>query len=663
MYQIFYIDVDEEITSIIDRLRKSKTTENFFVISPRSLLLQSIVSLKLLKKESDKAKKQIAIVVNEKESKIKIEKAGILALSSLKGLEGGDEVKENFSGKMEIKDNNKNKYKNNMEKNNKKNRLQKIGTENFFNAQEIVPESSQKPAPPDPMGPTNESPGEAKMENAGYPRSQEPPGAMVKPKSIMDVQDFQRETTAFSYKPEKNIEEVPVSPIEPMGPSNFGPNKMNVSNKMDGLKEMDPYKEKIVEVFFNSAAKTNTPKEKVAEPQVKLDKNIPVSHKMRKVVLSFVVVCVFAILGISAYLFVPKAKISVVTRSEIKKVDFEVKGDSSINEIKKAELAIPAKVIEKEDLIISSFKATGKKNSSSDVNKKAKGKVVIYNEYSKENQQLVATTRLLSGEGKLFRLVKGVTVPGMVNSEPGKVEAEVVADQAGEGYNIEPSEFKIPGFEGGPKYEKFYAKSTENMTGGGNSSESEGITIIAQADIDDAKKDSELKIKEKLMNDAKEEAGAGSIILDDAVEFSVSESATASKVNEASSNFDYKAKGKIKTVVFSESDLKKIIEEVYNEADSEKNISDYSAIKVNYGVSSVNFDSGAINIKLQAEIPVESKIDWDEFKVKILGKNGDQIKEILKGYPQIDKVNIDFWPKFMSQKIPQYEKRVEIEGD
>lgn len=654
MYQIFYIDIDEEITSIIDRLRKSRTTENFFVVSPRSLLLQSVVSLKLLKKESDKLKKQIAIIVNEKESKIKIEKAGILALASLKGLESGDEVKESFGDKMKIRENNKNKY-NNMEKTNKKSRLQKIGTENFFNGQEPVQGPPEKPAVPEPLVKESMAP---KMADVGYPpRPQELPEMKMKPKNIMDVQDFQGETTSFSYAPEKNIEEVPVDPE----PGNFSPSGPSSFNKMDGLKEMDPHKEKIVEVFFNPASRINEPKEKNPEPKIELEKNIPVSHKMKKIVFSFVVICVLAILGISAYLFVPKAKISVTTRDESKKVDFEIKGDSNIKEIDKNELVIPAKLIEKEGTETDSFKSTGKKSSTSGVSNKAKGKVTIYNEYGGEEQQLVATTRLLSSEGKLFRLVKGVVVPGMSGSEPGKVEAEVVADQAGENFNIGPSSFKIPGFEGRPKYEKFYAKSTGDMTGGGTSSDSSGVTIVSQADIDSAKKDSELKLKEKLISDIKNEAGNESVVLEDAVELNISESLTSSKVNEVSSAFDYNTKGKIKAIVFSENDLKKIVGEIYNEADKEKNITDYSAIKVSYGASSVNFDSGTVNIKLQAEILVSSEINWDEFKTKLLGKNEDQIKEILKDYPQIDKINIDFWPKFMSQKIPQYEKRVSVE--
>ena len=658
MYQIFYIDIDEEITSIIDRLRKSKTTENFFVVSPRALLLQSVVSLKLLRKEAERAKKQIAVVVNDQEAKVKIEKSGILALSSLKGLEGGEEVKENFASTMEIKDTNKSKNKNIMEKGNKKTRLQKIGSEDFFSTGSSTQEVLETPISP---APSVEKPAEPKMEDFSYQRPPEVPKApeisrppIAKAKPSMDVQDFQRESTAFSYLPEKNIEDFPE---EQIASASFG------SNKIDGPSEMDPYKEKLVEGFFNPASteKSSFPKENISNTQKEKEKSVPVSHKMKKIIFSFLAVCVVVILGTAAYLFLPKAKITVSTRDEIKKVDFEVKGNSSETEIKTKELSIPARVFEKEDYLTNNFKATGKKNSASSSSSKAKGKVTIYNEYNKESQQLVATTRILSGSGKLFRLTRGVNVPGMTDSGPGKVEAEVIADQIGEEYNIEPSDFKIPGFEGSPKYDKFYAKSTEKMAGGGVSGDSGGVTIVSQMDVDNAKKDSELKLKEKLIDEIKSELGASDVILNDAVEVNISESSASSRVNEVSNNFEYKIKGKAKAIIFAEGDLKKIIGEIYNEANKEKSIADFSLIKVSYGISSADFGAGTVGIKLQAEIPVSSKIDWDEFKINILGKNEDQIKEILKNYPQIEKINIDFWPEFMSGKVPQYKGRVDVE--
>ena len=62
----------------------------------------------------------------------------------------------------------------------------------------------------------------------------------------------------------------------------------------------------------------------------------------------------------------------------------------------------------------------------------------------------------------IFRIPKTVTIPGakLESGEliPGKLEMEVTADNAGEKYNIEPSDFTIPGFKGSPKFEKFYAK-------------------------------------------------------------------------------------------------------------------------------------------------------------------------------------------------------------
>jgi hypothetical protein len=102
--------------------------------------------------------------------------------------------------------------------------------------------------------------------------------------------------------------------------------------------------------------------------------------------------------------------------------------------------------------------------------KKAKGKVTFYNEYSPNSQSLVATTRLLSEDGKLFRLVDDVTIPGFKKTtegiEAGIIEADVIASEFGEEYIIGPSTFSIPGFKetNEEKYLKLYAKSEENMT-------------------------------------------------------------------------------------------------------------------------------------------------------------------------------------------------------
>ncbi len=46
------------------------------------------------------------------------------------------------------------------------------------------------------------------------------------------------------------------------------------------------------------------------------------------------------------------------------------------------------------------------------VEKKAQGKIVIYNNYGTQSQRLVINTRFETGEGLIFRAVSAVTVPG-----------------------------------------------------------------------------------------------------------------------------------------------------------------------------------------------------------------------------------------------------------
>src|SRR3989339_490922 len=107
MHQTFYIDIDEEITSIVERLRKSRVEEIIMVVPKRALLIQSIINLRVLKKEAEAIGLQLMIVTQDKLGKLLIEKAGILVQQKLddvsdeemllgaEGVETGSELKKN----------------------------------------------------------------------------------------------------------------------------------------------------------------------------------------------------------------------------------------------------------------------------------------------------------------------------------------------------------------------------------------------------------------------------------------------------------------------------------------------------------------------------------------------------------------------------------------
>ena len=52
---VIYIDVDDEITTIIDKVRSSQSKILALVLPKRATTLQSIVNMKLLKRSADEA--------------------------------------------------------------------------------------------------------------------------------------------------------------------------------------------------------------------------------------------------------------------------------------------------------------------------------------------------------------------------------------------------------------------------------------------------------------------------------------------------------------------------------------------------------------------------------------------------------------------------------
>ncbi len=72
-----YIDVDDEITTIIDKVRASNGRIVALVLPKRATVLQSVVNMKLLKRSADEASKQVVLITAEK---------GLLPLAGAVGL-------------------------------------------------------------------------------------------------------------------------------------------------------------------------------------------------------------------------------------------------------------------------------------------------------------------------------------------------------------------------------------------------------------------------------------------------------------------------------------------------------------------------------------------------------------------------------------------------
>lgn len=84
-----YIDIDDEITGIIDKLRTSKGKVVALVLPKRATVFQSIVNMKLLKRAADSEKKTAVLITSE---------SGLLPLAGMAGLH----VAKTLNSKPEI---------------------------------------------------------------------------------------------------------------------------------------------------------------------------------------------------------------------------------------------------------------------------------------------------------------------------------------------------------------------------------------------------------------------------------------------------------------------------------------------------------------------------------------------------------------------------------
>ncbi len=77
MDEILYLEPDEEITSVIDKLKKANADSVGLVIPRSATLVHSIVNLKLLKKEAESLNKDIALVMTDRIGKNIASQVGI----------------------------------------------------------------------------------------------------------------------------------------------------------------------------------------------------------------------------------------------------------------------------------------------------------------------------------------------------------------------------------------------------------------------------------------------------------------------------------------------------------------------------------------------------------------------------------------------------------
>jgi len=91
-----YIEIDDEVTAIYDRMKSLKYKNVYLVVPKRAIIFQSIVNLKILKRKAEDLGKEIYIITNDQNGTHLARKIGIPIYDKLEGQEHPSLVSSRF---------------------------------------------------------------------------------------------------------------------------------------------------------------------------------------------------------------------------------------------------------------------------------------------------------------------------------------------------------------------------------------------------------------------------------------------------------------------------------------------------------------------------------------------------------------------------------------
>jgi hypothetical protein len=277
------------------------------------------------------------------------------------------------------------------------------------------------------------------------------------------------------------------------------------------------------------------------------------------------------------------------------------------------------------------------------------GNVKITNTYSSP-QPLVKTTRLLTSDGRLYRISEGVTVPA-----GGSVAVEAYADEDGSRYDFsEKTEFTIPGLS--PSMQKFVtAVSITSFEGGKRL-----IRSLGQGDIDSAQKTLESVIledaKKKLRSDVNDNTMSESVYMVDSAEVN-----TSAKSGDETDHFLMGMKLNVTGVFYSKTDLDALVRQrVTEKIPADRTIISKDPINVTYKVKDADAGSERARVAVSAEmLTIPTKADNLISKESIAGLPIGEAEAKLQQMNGVEDAVITIHPSWV-RRLPTIAGRISV---
>lgn len=365
----------------------------------------------------------------------------------------------------------------------------------------------------------------------------------------------------------------------------------------------------------------------------------------RRLALRFLVL-VLVFVAIVLYFTGTKLTIAISPASEpmSDSVQFVVLSNQEAETLLPAAYVVPGEIMDTKVSSEKVYETTGEEKIGEEV----VGEVIIYNKYSR-NQPLVATTRLLSPDQKLFRISQAVNVPA-----GGSVKVEAYADTVSSNMAINSTRMTIPGLWAGLQ-DQIYAENPEPFV-----YKSKVNHFVRQGDLDLASNDIRDTLKNKLEQEINWQIRPG-----DAVVYDIDEDKSLltidAQLGDQLEDFRARAENQAIIVRFSKEKAEELLRaKLAFSLPQEKKIVSFSSENISYNLDDYDTETGIAKITAHFNGLARLRENQDFIdKNKLTNLRKEHIKYYLNSFNEIDNFELIFRPSFLNRS-PHLSDRIEI---
>jgi hypothetical protein len=277
------------------------------------------------------------------------------------------------------------------------------------------------------------------------------------------------------------------------------------------------------------------------------------------------------------------------------------------------------------------------------------GKVKITNTYSSP-QPLIKTTRLLTADGRLYRIAEGVTVPA-----GGSVTVDVYADEDGAAYDFsEKTNFTVPGLSS--SMQKFVTAISVSSFEGGKRL----IRALSVQDLQAAEK----TLQDAVLEDAKKKlrGDVNSTVLSEAVYVvDHTERNTSANPGDETDHFLMSMKLNVTGVFYSKSDLDALVRtKVTEKLAKGRTIISKEPLNVTYAVKDADAANERATVSVSAEmLTIPTSADNLISKESIAGLPISDAEQKLQQMSGVEDALITIHPSWV-RRLPTLAGRINV---